>query len=312
MARGVAPLSGRVSIPTRRTTVLEASTRAPSPWGVGRGLSPYGGVVDDLLSIPAAPTLDFRHRYLFLVAAVSITSGRTWRLRGFWTRVRIGFVVTNNDTGAQSLWDIPVTDPDFQFPDGDILWAISEVRGQSPWEVNPGAPISTVPGARQDDFEPIPGLLYAGNADGIADPYNPAAQGQFPGQCFDEHVFHSQRIGPWHNTSQNAPLDVPIPGGTYVGLYASVAQTNPATRTVNVPITAVQPFLTQEQNLLIQCAEADPPVPLVYTRLAGGLYGDFDERREEVCGTPGPGDVPPPRLSVVPPPSESDHADRTA
>lgn len=192
------------------------------------------------------PTLASPNRYLFQLAAIDVDSKHPIRLLGWRQLVTIGCALSTSTDGVTAPYEIQVVDPFWHFLDGNWSFHIvSEPYGG--WR-GPFGPVGA-------NFAPSPeyargsALLYgsftATNLDALGAPlcypntltsYTPPAgiEGCWEDVCGLSCVRDLRTT--YVDSKAWDSLDVTVYGPKRLALYASVLQTNPATRpVVNYP-----------------------------------------------------------------------------
>ena len=216
--RGVlgCPRDGRV----RLTSTYEVSTVAFDPDRIGVGSSPYvGDVFNSLLQIPATPSPTPETRHLFLLAAYEIPACSCCRIKGIGIALLLGadLVLTDGTVIRLQSW---VDDPFFAFPDGNVSYHLRLFEGHPRTRTYDPFPI---PSRSNNLTTKEPALLY--------DPFaaHALANGIPPGRPLDAlGTFRDKRFD--YLSPSDPGIDRVVDGPAMVALYASVKQTNPATR----------------------------------------------------------------------------------
>lgn len=257
-----------------RSRLVDLLTRNQDELAVGVGTSPLpGDLGSPLVNIPSDPTRDWRDRYRFVLASYSVPKGYELRLMGIGQALRVGWIQEievpaepEPITVLQRI-DIPVTDPDFSFVDGNVSWHLRFVQG----EVQEGELLEpTTP-------PPGPGILISQypSSSGLQaldlGPYLPP-QGDIPGEAVGSlGTFNDLRFLGIHKTPT---MRVNIRGPGRLLFMATVFQTDPANR---VPLQVPQGFppeiLTPEQRMVLAA-----PTLARFTRIGGRLLVDLNQR----------------------------------
>lgn len=191
-------------------------------------------------------------RYLFMLASFSLEHGASARLRGWRQYLTIGVDVGAD--GAHRVVEMPVTTPNWRFPDGNVSWHLMDM-GDPNAQGLARPPTSTPPQPNLASFvfrnTTSPALLWESYTVPAADPfyvhltaYKPPNQGQpygIPLLDGGYSTIYDLRSGPWNSTQAWESLDVPLGGGRTIAAFASVRQTNPSSR---IAITAPSPFFS--------------------------------------------------------------------
>lgn len=251
-------------------TVIELVSAAIDIDLLGVGSTPYlGDVAYTGIRVPTTPTADQSHRYLFRLCGVQIPGGKSIVVRGLRQLITLRAATESPaDSGLFYPLEIEQVSPFWHFVDGDVSWHVkhhTNIFGQQQSDALqlPG----TSPGLRGLDTS----LLYTPPII----PYVPPSAGIPPGSDVDGSLGTIREIRfEWDETDWTLSTTVSGPG--LVVFYASVHQTNPATRT-QVPntVTDVGALRPEDRFLL---ATRDPRVPVdqpgeiaIYGRVAGAM-----------------------------------------
>lgn len=253
---------------------LEVSTVGIDEALAGLSTDPFGGANPTTMGLRVPAFIPANgERYLFLLASVEVADGTCRRIRGWRQYVTIGY---NGSTGSPPSVpvELPVTTPNFRFPDGDVSWhlvreggllgpaylhnpptnlpSFAFVDSSTPALLYQTASFSapsgyymlnmtgyTAPRQRLGTWEPIGGL---GNVRGIRAPWD------------DAHAWDS--------------LDITVIGQARISLYASVRQTNPATRPAPIVVAGGPP---EDAFIAAVNADADLTSKVIFWRVAGSL-----------------------------------------
>ena len=226
---------------------------------------------------------------MFLLGVFQASYGIKYRLKGIRQFLTLGCDLGNPggdspNAATHYAEEEFVTSPFFTFSDGGgVSWHLRRFsydgiakRSFGPLDTNNFIwRISKSPALLYEDATfPAKDLNPAGKPDFYTTmtKYTPPRKGQPPGDALvgDWSTFYDQRV--W-SRSDNAwrSLDVPFDGGDYaIGLFASVRQTNPATRVQ--PTYPITPFpnpggFSQEEKFL-----QNFPTRAIFWRVGGGLY----------------------------------------
>lgn len=196
---------------------------------------PYGNLTWVGLRVPALVNVTPQTRYLYTLASFSIGEGRAARIVGLRNGWTIGAV-----PNANRVVEMQVTTPGFKFPDGNISWHLRVLTpGEEGWLGDTLGPVTPpLPNFRFRTSD-TPALLYesatfAGVPGFFTDAmtaYTPPHGGQPYGSTAmaDYGTFYGLRCQ-WADSYSWQNIDAPIEGPARVVLYASVQQTDPATR----------------------------------------------------------------------------------
>lgn len=200
----------------------------------GIGSSPVLGDISETgIRVPAAFTVDQRHRYLFRLCGAEIPAGKMLIVRGLRQLVtlRAEYNITGEAVPAPPLgtfaFEREVTSPLWHFVDGNVSFHLKyTTQIQS---VRSTFDPLQLPGTSPNMFGVDTSFMYTPNPLGpFLGPYNPPGAGIPPGRDVDFLGTLRDLRYPWDNTDWS--LSVPCYGPGVVTLWASVHQTNPATR----------------------------------------------------------------------------------
>lgn len=252
------------------------------------GSDPYDGTQFTGLRVPTLPTVDQKHRYLFMLDAFTLGEGARARITGYRQLVTIGLTQTGSST-APRLVEQVVESPVFRFQDGNVSWHLRRI---DPTNLDRLRTFAATPAILQTSGIQIgplrapnlafrmsntPALLYTtpGTTLGMSGfyfdlaAYTPPNLGRPYGQPVGHlGTFHDLRTG-WrtHGAWPNS-LQIDCEGPGMWALFASVRQTNPSTR-VALIAPAVSSFyscgLSCEEQFLLNFPTA------IYWRVAGSL-----------------------------------------
>ena len=199
----------------------------------------YGG-----LRIPT-PRFAATNRYLFCLATFTTNGGR---IRGLRQGLKIGLDTNVGTSVVERPLEMWVRTADFRFQDGNVSWHLVKESAQR--LVTKVAPTDTQSWARLQSQGPA--LLYDTFTNTNVTPtgapviYNLNLTAYTPPRVFvgwqpvgGLGTFYDIRF-PWDNHQAWDSVDIPIGKGTY-SLYASVLQTNPATRVAAIYPAASTP-----------------------------------------------------------------------
>jgi len=208
------------------------------------GGDPYGGMSNLGIRIPALPTPNQQSRYLVELASFSIPEGQHAKIVGYRQLVTIGYTQNQNVLGEQPYpLEFQVVTPFWHFADGGISWHLQSL-GSVPSYGTASQIISKAVGP------PLQSLAYRYSSGGSAllyeayttpsnlyvdmTAYTPPNQGRPWGRSL--HAGHNATFyglqtdyktwGAW------SALDIDVEGPDVIAYFASVYQTNPATRPV--------------------------------------------------------------------------------
>ena len=253
---------------------------------IGRALPQVSGLrVPPVL--PGYTTARMQPRYLFCLATRTIAAGQATRIRGVRQSISIG-VDANFGTPPERVIEMPVTSPFWHFPDGNVSWhLVTETSGRRVTKT----PTTNAPGW---SFLETDGsaMLYknATFAAGTFDPqtgapsfYNVGLTTYSPPPIADDWSpiggygnVHDLRFSPW-NGSWWGSVDEIVAGTARISLYASILQSNPATR-VNLtpPTNWLNPGGTPEEAFVANWTQTGegPNQGPTYWRIAGAIIFD--------------------------------------
>jgi hypothetical protein len=235
-------------------------------------------------------------RYLFLIATFSISYKQKARIRGYRMGATIGAKQISASGVTPRVIEREIESPMFKFQDGNISWHLMDVGAPNAQGYNP---LRTGPNDL-DNFifrwSSSPALLYETATLPAGDPfyvdltaYKPPWQGRPPGTTLLPQFNTMYDLRTPYRTSQAwNSLDIPLEGPRTVAFFASVRQTNPATRAPYTPPAGLTPEefyslgISQEEQFILE----NPPVGggeifpfstgAIYWRVMGSLIVDFD------------------------------------
>jgi len=262
--------------------VVELVSAAWDPDFLGIGSSPYEGDVGYTgIRVPAQPTVDQAHRYLYRLVGIEIPGGRMIVVRGVRQYVSLRTPGIAPPAGVQVPLEFDVESPFWHFIDGNVSWHLR-------WEANLQTRLNVfdrnqLPGTSPSLAGLDSALLYVPPLFPpvhFGPDYVPPGAGIPPGKnVFQLGTWHDLRY-PWTNTDWD--MSLPIHGPGRLVFYASVHQTNSATR----PAIAVPPagigVLRPEDQFVSAFESAETPV--FYGRVAGALSVELFP----CCGYAGP------------------------
>lgn len=258
---------------SERSRIIDLTSRAYQTLQQGVGTSPVAGDASwPLLAIPAEPTPDFRHRYRFLLASIVIPRQHEITVYGISQFLRIGYVadvekrVGEQTFTVKSRVDVPVVDPFFQFPDGNVSWHLTFIPNQdSPGQLNSTVSAPQPRGVSNAQY-PFESSLQALD---LGPPYVPPP-GNIPGEplgalgTFNELRFTATNPQPTLAYHQQGP--------GILAFWATVQQTDPATR--------VNPVFPDDFDLSCLLPDArfyaNAPALARYTQIGGRILCDIN------------------------------------
>lgn len=231
-------------------------------------------------------------RYLFLLASRQVGERQRVRLRGWRQYLTIGMSSPANINVPSRPVELEVTTPSFRFPDGNVSWHLVREPPTHPVNQRPNTDLANFMFVDSDG----PALLYQTAAFSAATgfymlnltTYTPPLerQGTWEPIAGLGNVHDLRAL--WRDDHAWDSLDVCVEGQCRISLYASVLQTNPATRarpTLPAGLTAPpeEVFMAAMQTV---AGEEDG---VRYWRVAGALI--FDDCEPE-CEPDEPGREP--------------------
>lgn len=247
--------------------IIEVATQAFDRDMLGVGSSPYFGDAGNVgLRVPNTPTVDQRHRYLFRLLGIQVANNRALLVRGLRQMLTIGgYPATGGRAPVGSATppvELEVTSPGWHFVDGNVSW---HLRVENDFQTR----LHVVDSAQQPGTSPSlegldPALIYTAPITGA---YNPPGAGIPPGRDVGElGTFHDVRF-PWGQTDWELSIPLIRGPGTVV-FYASVHQTNPATRPATY--SPAGGFGLRPEDQFVATLERDA-IGAFYQRVAGAL-----------------------------------------
>lgn len=199
----------------------------------GVGSDPWGTIDCTGLRIPTLATPDADHRYLFILASFHLPERVKATIRGWRELLTLGVPVTPGGDASPLPIELPVTNPIFRFPDGNVSWHLTRVPPTviSSLVVGPPPILPVVPNLAWR-MAKGPSLLYevgtAVTASGFyvdLTSYVPPNHGRPYGDPVAHlKVAHDVRTD-WRTPNAWRSLDCEVEGPGYYVLWASVAQT---------------------------------------------------------------------------------------
>jgi len=235
---------------------------------VGTGASPYPGDLNSTgIAVPIFPTGNQNRRYLFRLCGLEVPADTICVITALHQLLYIGAKVPAEDGEIDETWllEVPVEDPLWSFPDGNVSWHLRNLAINSqdrtiftdfifpPGSTNRGdttdsALISRQPPAGGFGYEPLNGGL-------------PYGKDLVPGLG----TWRDMRF-PWHHCQPN--LNLQVKGPMTIGFFASIYQTDPARRP-NKPVIIETAGLRREDVFMLNYPDA------VYTRVGGRIIYDM-------------------------------------
>jgi hypothetical protein len=232
------------------------------PARTGIGSSPFVGDASHTgLVVPEAPTTSQNTRYLFRLCAVGVPSDSICILHNFRQLLYIGCDQPTEEDQDDEQWrvEIPVTDPLWSFPDGNVSWHIRTVRPFHPdvTFIPPDVGASIGQSGRGDTTDSA--LLSVAPAPGA---YGPLNGGMPYGRPLAGLGTIRDMRYPWSNRGTSLGLE--IAGPVTLAMYASVYQTDPDRRP-NKPVGIETAGLRNEDVFMFNWPQAK------YTRVGGRM-----------------------------------------
>jgi hypothetical protein len=260
--------------------VIELSSSGLDEYLQGRGGDPFNGSSSMGMRVPTLATPDFNHRYLFLLATLSVAEARKVRIVGYRQFASLGIVLE-----AGRYIEQQILQPNFRLPDGNISWHLMGLGAPN----SQGWPIPQSTGSDLQSFtNKFPqhsALLYhdytiaAGN--GIytqLTSYNPPNLGRPWGKPLTsghQGTFYDQRT-PWLSAQSWYSLDMEVEGPETIALFASVYQ---STGFYPVVVDAVKfgNGISPEEGFIGNFGTGDEGSPHpIYWRVGGSLIVEVD------------------------------------
>lgn len=280
-----------------RTRVIEIAASGIDEAMQGIGADPFGGSSWVGLRVPTLATPDFRHRYLMLLATFSLGARVRGRLLGMRQGVTIGQQVNVpvREVLAPYVVETEVTSPYWHFSDANISWHIHELGPPGNGSFPPSKPsllgtVAAVPNVKLDrpnfvhNFSQKSALLYGGvnGSNNLTNSFYTSLTTYVPpnagrpwgspvaglGPFYDLRT-QSRTQGAWREFGRDG---IEIYGNKTFAMFASVAQTNPSTRTkiqTTVPNNFVNMDIPEEIFIDPTAGAAFPNA--IYWRVYGSL-----------------------------------------
>ena len=250
----------------------------------GVGSSPLNDATSSRVMVLLDPTPVGKPRQLLRLAAIAVPPYGSCRVRGLRQAVGIGTVLADRGSETvpptQYVVEIDQTSPFWAFQDGNISWHLRFIHGVT-MNATYNIGVST----------PGRSLNYTGTDSSrliTNDGSTPAARGYPPGKPLGGlGTFRDIRY-PW-GIGEVATLDFEVHGPGVLGLYASVKQTDPATRQKLGPLlppgtnTSV---LSREDQFLLAFPDA------VYRHVSGAILCEFGTLTRRPGANPTQGETP--------------------
>jgi hypothetical protein len=248
------------------------------------GSDPWGGsswvglriptLATELLAVPWQSAQD--SRYLLMLAAFSLSEGVKARVLGYRQMVRIGYTFARNSdlsTSTPRTVTQEVKDPAWHFVDGNVSFHLADIGPPNNQGYAPDNSSATDLRCFKQGFSMSSAVLYQSAT--VPNPfyvnltaYKPPNKGRPWGKMLrsgGQATIYGQRT-PWKADHAWSSLGYDVEGPATVVFFASVRQTNPATRTA---LTVPSPFydggLSAEEQFLLNFPNA------IYHSVAGSL-----------------------------------------
>jgi hypothetical protein len=246
------------------------------------GSDPYMGINNLGLRVPYLPIASPQTRYLFNLASFTLADGQLARIVGF--RMFWSLGVRLGAPGDQPYFvEQPVIQPAFHLADGNVSFHMRRIAHNEVPIPNQGPVVPPLRGMafRMSDN---PAMLYeqatpAGSFYVNIRAYTPPNLGRPWGTVLqsDMGTFYDQKTqwrehGAWHS------LNIPVDGPAQYGFFASVRQTNAATRPVLTPPGTFYPGgLSAEEQFLLNFpfVEGESTGAIIW-RVSGALVVELD------------------------------------
>lgn len=226
-------------------------------------------------------------RYLFLLASRQVNAKESVRLRGWRQLLKLGVSSPSSGATPSRPVEFEVVTPDFRFPDGNVSWHL--VR-EPEYRVVQQRPNTDLPNFAFGDTD-TPALLYQSYTQSVASgfymlnltaykpPEGRRAQWEPIAALGNVHDIRT----PWRTSEGWESLDEYIQGPCRVSLYASILQTNPATRPAAAfPVSPPGFGDPPEESFITKWSGEGSGV--IYWRVAGALrFEDEDKLRVPEC-----------------------------
>lgn len=248
--------------------VLEASTSAFDPDKLGVGSSPYtGDAGNSWLFVPQTATAS-NARYLFRLCGFAVPPNGKARLIGIRQYLTIAQETTVRLPEVDE-WvyvnERPVVTPGWSFSDGNVSWHVRVQTGPQTEITNFPSGVTPQPGWSMNLYSTDSSIVLR-RPPALA----PANNGVPPGQPIGSlGTFRDLRF-PWIGNAHSDAFGYEVVGPAMITFWASVKQTDPATRPYLPQASAPDDIssLTPEEQFLL--AFGDPPNNAVMYRHIGG------------------------------------------
>lgn len=238
---------------------------------------------------PVLPGIDhsLQPRYLFLLARRVLGTGRT-RLLGIRQGLTIGLNLATAGGAPLYSEELLVKSPFWHFADGNVSWHLVIEPNQEEVMTRPTTDATSFAFGDCTD----PAMLYANGTSYSAGATDPNSGAPYYYDIGLKTYVAPQRQGqwlpvaglgnmkdirfPWDQATASLAIDAPIESSYKISLYASVLQTDPATRAQpTIPSLTYPAGLSQESAFVNNFAsvvdEVAIPSPVIYWRIFGSL-----------------------------------------
>ena len=210
----------------RRERVVVSSSQIDAGLNLIGG-SPFpGDMTASGVPIPAEPTVSQDTRYLVRCCGLSLNAGEKAIIRSLSFQLTIGADVEQED-GTFVPFEIPVLTPGWRFPDGNATFHVRQVNDGRPTKSDPHQ-MAWGAYPMQWSRNGLSSVILGRVVDGFYEPLNAGMPyGTGIGGLGTVHDVRWPVMQPPSND-----LDLEVQGPNEVVVYASVHQTNPATRVI--------------------------------------------------------------------------------
>jgi hypothetical protein len=234
------------------------------------GSDPAGGAYD--LGIFIGPNNGVTNRtlrQLFMLVVKTFNAGQRGRVVGFRQYLTMLTYIASQTPGALYPLERPICTPTWKFTDANVLWGIRQIPPKSHFLPN----VSNAEGLSFRNAQTPAQLFETVGGGQVTPPYG----GMFPGNILTPELgrFTDLRCNDW---SEPVDCDLPFEGPCDIAFFASVQQTNPATRTPPPAIACSNPIPVSQQingNLALPLNSAVEHWIVVTTSGGVGVIGDL-------------------------------------
>ena len=242
------------------------------PRKAGVGSSPFVGDLNSTgIRVPEYPTLFQNRRYLFRLASIKVPARHICCIKSIHQLLYIGCDIETENNQDDEKWflEIPVTDPLWAFPDGNVSWHIRGVGFNIPDRTFIPPDILSTPdtSGRRDTTDSAILAIIPATGPGLYAPLNggnPYGITAIPGLDTWRDIRY-----PWEQNNRSN-IDIDIKGPVNVVMYASVYQTDP-NRRPNKPVAIETAGLRKEDLFMLNYPTAK------YTRIGGRIVYQLKE-----------------------------------